>query len=141
MVAKKMGFEGLLYYGAAGSTGSSQIENVRDITETFDIGEGDTTVKGDGGAPPIETSRVVSRKYSIDWQMLYKSNDTIFLALMAAAVAGTPVAIRSEAYASGLGFDGDMNIKWKHGKPLKGEQTIDFTGTPNDDARTPELNV
>ena len=141
MATKKMGFEGLLYYGVAGSTGGSQINNCRDITETFDIGEGDTTVKGDSSAPPIETTRVTSRKYSIDWQMVYKSDDTVFLALMAAAVAGTPVAIRSRAYSSGLGYDGDMNLKWKHGKPLKGEQTIDFTGTPNDDARTPQLNV
>src|SRR4051812_19044130 len=123
MATKKMGFEGLMYQGTAGSTGANQINNCRDITETFDIGEGDTTVKGDSSAPPIETSRVVSRKYAIDFQMLYKSDDTVFLTLMANAVAGTPVAIRSKAYASGLGFDGDMNIKWKHGKPLKGEQT------------------
>ena len=34
-----------------------------------------------------------------------------------------------------------MNVKWKHGKPLNGEQTLDFSGTPNDDARDPLLDV
>lgn len=141
MAVKKMGFEGKIYYGVVGSTGSTEITNSRDITESFDTGDGDTTVRGAGTSPPIETSRVVSRKYGIEWQMTYKSDDTTLLALIAAAVAGNPVAIRTKAFTSGLGYDGDMNIKYKHGKPLKGEQTLDFSGTPNDDSRDPQLNV
>lgn len=141
MAVKKMGFEGLLLYGVAGATGATPMENSRDIKEAFDVGEGETTVRGAGTSPPIETSRVLSRKYAIEWQMTYKSDDTTLLALMAAAVAGTPVAIRSKAFTTGKGFDGDMNIKFSHGKPLKGEQTLDFSGTPNDDLRAPQLDV
>ena len=141
MAAKKMGFEGLIYQGVPGSTAASLIENSRDITESFDIGEGDTTVRGAGTSPPIETSRVTSRKFGIEWQMTEKSDDTILIALKAAAIAGTPVAIRTKAFSTGTGYDGDMNIKFKKGKPLKGEQTLDFSGTPNDDYRTPQLDV
>ena len=141
MAVKKMGFEGLVYYGVAGATGGTLINNSRDITETFDIEEGPTTVRGDGSAPPLKTTRVTGRSYALDWQMLYKSDDTTLLAILAASVAGNPVAIRSKAFSTGLGYDGDMNIKWKWGKPLNGEQTIDFTGTPNDDSRAPLLNV
>lgn len=141
MAVKKMGFEGEIYYGVTGVTAPTLIQNSRDITESFDVGEGDTTIRGAGSSPPIETSAVVSRKYGLEWQMVYKSDDPTLLALIAAAVAGTPVAIRTKAAASLLGFDGDMNIKWKWGKPLKGEQTLDFSGTPNDATRAPLLNV
>src|SRR5687767_4149335 len=141
MPVKKMGFEGEIFYGPAGTTGPTKITNSRDITETFDTGEGETTVRGVGTSPPIETSRVTSRKYGIEWQMVYKSDDTTLLALIAAAVAGNPVAIRTKSFATGKGYDGDMNVKYKHGKPLKGEQTLDFSGTPNDDSRDPQLDV
>ena len=141
MAVKKMGFEGELFYGVAGSTASTRIPNSRDITETFDIDEGPTTERGAGSVPPLECTRVTGRKYGLEWQMVFKSDDTTLLALLAASVTGTPVAIRSKSFASGKGYDGDMNIKWKHGKPLKGEQTIDFTGSPNDDARAPSLDV
>ena len=141
MPTKKMGFEGLLYYGPAGTIASQAVTLSRDITETFDIEEGPTTVKGAGSVAPLETTRVTGRKYSVEFQTIYKSDDTIVLAMLAAAVAGTPVAIRTKAHTTGLGYDGDMNLKWKWGKPLKGEQTVDFTGTPNDDERAPLLNV
>lgn len=141
MPVRKMGFEGLLYYGVAGATGATLITNSRDITESFDTGEGSTTERGAGTDPPIECGRVTSRKYSIDWQMQYKSDDTTLLALMAAAAAGTPVALRSKSFATGKGYDGDVNVKWKHGKPLNGEQTLDFTATPNNDTRSPLLDV
>lgn len=140
-ISKRMGFEGILYYGVAGSTAATQLTNTRDITETFDIEEGDTTIRGDGTAAPIKTSRVTARGYEIAFQMLAKSDDASFLALMAAAVAGTPVALRSKLYSSGLGYDGDVILSWSHGKPLKGEQTVDFTAKPNDDNRTPQFNV
>jgi hypothetical protein len=141
MAVKKMGFEGLIYYGVQGAEGTTLINNSRDITESFDIGEGDTTERGAGTSPPIETSRVTSRKYGIEWQMLNKTSDTTLAALIAAAVAGTPVAIRTKSHATGKGYDGDMNVKFKKGIPLKGEQTLDFTGTPNDDNRAPLLEV
>lgn len=136
-----MGFEGELFYGVAGSTAATRISNSRDITVDFTTEKGDTTVRGDGTAPPINTSRVTARGMTITFQMLVKSDDTTFAALMTAAAAGTPVAIRSKAYSTGLGYDGDMVLDWNHGKPLRGEQTIDFTGTPNDDNRAPQFNV
>lgn len=141
MAVKKQGFEGILLYGVAGSTAATQVTNSRDISETIDIEEGSTTIRGTGASPPINTSRVTGLTYSLDWQMIDKSDDTTLTALKAAAVAGTPVAIRTKSYASGTGFDGDMILKFKKGTPLKGEQTYDFTGMPNDDNRTPLLNA
>lgn len=141
MATKKVGFEGLLYYGSQGSTAATAVTNSRDISEEFTTEKGDTTVRGDGSAPPLNTSRVTGRGYKLTWQMIYKTDDTTLLALVAAAVAGTPVALRTKAYSSGLGVDADFVLDYSAGKPLKGEQTVDFTAELNDDNRTPLLNV
>jgi hypothetical protein len=141
MAVTKMGFEGQLFYGTAGSTAATQVTNCRDISYNVDIETGETTTRGDGSAPPIKTERVTGRMVDLSWQMLNKTTDTTLTALIAAAVAGTPVAIRTKSYSSGLGFDGDVILKFKLNKPLKGEQTYDWTATPNDDNRAPSLNV
>ena len=139
---QKMGFEGRIYYGTAGSQASTLIENATDISEDFDFDEGSTTVRGDSTVAPVETGDVTVRKYSLEWTMVNDSTDTVLEALRVAAVAGTVVAIRGKDYAAGKGFDGDCKIKFKHGKPLKGEQTIQFTATPSRSAgRAPQLYV
>lgn len=140
-MATKMGFEGQIFYGAAGSTATNQLLNARDITETFDTEEGSTKRRGDGSTPPMNSFRVVGRTYSLEWQMIHKTDDSYLTAMIAAAVAGTPVAIRTKSYSSGLGYDGDMNLKFKRGKPLNGEQTFDFTATVNEESRSASLNI
>lgn len=141
MPVKKMGFEGEIYYGTAGSTAATKITNSQDITYTLDIEEGATTVRGSGSSVPINTSRVTALTASIQWTSLVKSDDTSIEALRVAAMSGAPVAIRTKDYAAGKGFDGDCILSVTHGKPLKGEQTLQFTAKPNDDNRTPQLYV
>jgi hypothetical protein len=141
MGAKKMGFQGKLYYGVAGSTGTTEIGNSQDINETLDAEKGPTTVRGTGGTPPIETSSVTSLKYSIEWTMLEDATDSTLEALKTAAVAGTPVALRGKDHAAGKGPDMDVIVTFKKGKPLKGEQTVQFSAEPNGDARAPLLYV
>lgn len=136
-----MGFEGEIYYGAAGSTASTKLTNSRDINYNLDPEKGDTTERGDGSAPPIVTERVAARVVSIDWTMLNKVGDTSLEALRVAAYAGLPVALRLKDYDSGKGYDGDVTLSVAHGKPYRGEQTYQFTATPNDDQRAPQLYV
>lgn len=140
-MSTKMGFEGEIYYGAAGSTAASKLTNSRDITYNVDPEKGETTVRGAGSTPPINTERVTALGVSIEWQMLNKTTDSDLAALVTAAVAGTPVAIRTKSHSTGKGFDGDVNLTVRRGKPYKGEQTLDFTATPNDEQRTPQLDV
>src|SRR5688572_7844028 len=113
----RMGFEGKIYYGVAGAEATTEITNSRDITYTIDTEEGDTTVRGDGSGPPIETGRVTIRKVSaLTWQMTNTTGDATLLALWAAAAAGTPVAIRTKDKAAGKGFDGDVYLSINHTK-------------------------
>lgn len=140
-MAKKMGYEKVLYYGTAGSQAATQITNFTDLD--YDIGTetGETTENGDGTSSPIVTKRVTARTATITWTMLNKTTDTSLAALIAAARAGTTVALYYKDYSSGKGYDGDVILTVRNGAPLKGEQTFEFTAEPNDDDRTPQLNA
>jgi len=138
MATKKMGYEGKLYVGTAGSTATNELTNSRDIHFEFDVEWCDTTVRGDGSAVPIETQRPVLRRVSLKWTMIVKSDDTNLATLRNAEYVCTPVALRTLDYSGGKGVDADFYITSNHGKPIKGEQTIEFTAKPTDESRTPE---
>lgn len=142
MGVTKMGFEGLIYIGTAGSTAATQITDRADVNITTDADKGNTTIAGDGSSIPIETEDVTVLKWSCDITMLVRSTDTTLETLRAAANAGTPIALRMKDYSAGKGFDGDVTFSATHGKPLRGEQTIQFTATPTrQSGRTPQLYV
>lgn len=140
-MADKMGFQGKIFYGVAGATATNEITNSRDINYPYSTTKGNTTVRGDGSLPPPDTQSVTRRVATIDWTMINKTTDANLPALLAAAYAGTPVAIRTKDYAAGKGFDGDVVLDVTHGKPLDGEQTYQFTATPNGDLRAPQFYV
>ncbi len=133
----KMGFEGEIYIGTAGSTASTQLGNVRDISISTDQEYGSTTMRGTTGSLPIETEKPTSVKWSSDWNMLEKTDDTELETLKSAAALGTAIALRQKDHSAGKGFDGDVFVSRKQGQPLKGEATHDFTATATNDSATP----
>jgi hypothetical protein len=141
-MSTKMGFEGEIYYGAAGSTAATKITNSQDISVSIDPEKAGTTVRGDGSSPPINTERVVALGSQYEWTMLNKTTDAVLAALRAAVATGAAVALRSKDYSAGKGFDGDVTLAMKNGQPIKGEQTFVFTATPTDEGgRAPSLYV
>lgn len=139
---KRMGFEGEIYYGAAGSTAATKLTNCRDVT--YDNGHemGDTTVRGSGSSPPIKTARPVARTVSLSWTMLLKTDDTSLTAMLAAARNATAVALRVIPTSGGNGLDADCYISVSNPQPLGGEQTVTFTLTGLEDVdRIPVLNA
>jgi len=143
-MAIKMGFEGVIYTGTAGTTAGTLITDARDVKLSIDPEMGNTTVRGDSSAPPVDTEQVTALKASITLSLINNTAGvpaTVLQALLGAGAAGTAVAIRMKDYVSGKGYDGDCNVKWELGAPLKGEQTFDFTFTPNRVLRVPQLYV
>lgn len=127
---QKMGFEGILYYGAAGSTASTQLANVRDIKITRDVERGNTTVRGASDAPPIKTAHVTARMIGLEVTMVNDSTDTSLEAMRVAATDGVAVALRGKDYASGKGPDGDFTLSESEEWNLEGEQVVTFTCEP-----------
>lgn len=136
-----MGFQGEAFIGTAGSTGATRLSNSTDITLDVDIEEGNTTPRGDSSEPPIDTTAVTIRKWSAQVSMLNETSDTALETFRVAATNGTPIAFRLKDYSSGKGYDGDVNVKYSHAKPLRGEQSLQFTVTPNRSLRVPQLYV
>ena len=137
----KMGFEGLAYYGVKGSTAATLINSRVDITFDVDPQMAPTTMAGAGIVPPVETEGVATLKWSATIKMKNVANDAVLVALRTAAAVGNAVALRMKDYASGKGYDGDCNVKESFGGNLNGEQTFDFSFTPNGMLRTPQLYV
>jgi len=135
MAVKKMGFEGLLYYGAAGSTGSTLMTNVQDVTISHDNEEGATGTRNASSGPIVNTSRVTAKNVSLEFTMIVKSDDAALEYLRSCEAAGMPVALRGKDHSAGKGPDLDWILAMQHGQPLKGEQTVRFTAKPNDDLR------
>jgi hypothetical protein len=139
----KMGFEGQIYFSATpGATAATLLQNVKDANYNLEVEKGNTTVRGDGSAPPIETEDVTIRKVTIDFTMIKDTTDTALEALLTALYAGTGVAIRMKDYSAGKGFDGDCTGTVGRGKPLNGEQTLQINLTPSRSyGRAPQLYV
>jgi hypothetical protein len=143
MANVKMGFEGQFFYGASGSTGSTQLTNVTDIEYDCELEYGNSTVRGSGASVPIETQEPTLVKVSsIEWTMINDITDTNLASLLTSARAGTLVAIRTKDYSAGKGFDGDCSLSVANGQPIKGEQTYKFKAMPSRGAgRAPVLHV
>lgn len=126
---KRIGWEGVLKRGTAGSSANTTILNCQDASYGVTPEKGDTSSR----ASRFSVERVTLIGISIEWTMLQDENDTSLTALKAAAVAGTAVALLTEDYASGYGVDGDFTVGFDKGEPLRGEQTVKFTATPTDE--------
>ena len=127
----RMGFEGQLFLGTAGSTAATLIENIKDISIDLGAERGDTTVRGDSTVPPIKTEDVTQRMSGIEFGMINDTSDTELTALLTAMALGEAVALRGKDYASGKGPDADFTLSAAWGQPLNGEQLITFTATPS----------
>ena len=142
MANVKMGFEGLIYEGVAGSTATTLLENTKDITYNLDVEKGDTTVRGDSTSVPLKTEQASSLVVSIDFTMIHDITDTAFAALLTAAYSGGPIAIRTKDYTSGSGFDGDCVLTVGNAMPISGEQAVTFNAVPTrESGRAPSAYV
>ena len=141
MAKTYMGFEGIIYAGAEGSTASNQLLNCVDITYGMTTEEGDTTPRGDGSSVPLNTSEVTAVISEINFTMLNVASDTELEAIRAAAATGGRRAIRTKDHAAGKGFDGDCHFTVSNGKPLRGQQTVEIVAKPSRHNRVPQPYV
>ena len=137
-----MGYEGQIFQGAAGAEATNLMENSRDIGVGQEPEKGDTSRRGAGTSPPINTERVTAMGVSLEWAMLNDDTDTNLIALRNAHKIGGPIAIRMKDKAAGKGFDGDVTVSISDAWPYKGEQLVTISATPTREAgRDPQIYV
>jgi hypothetical protein len=102
-----LGMNAKIYYGAAGTTASTELTNVRDVTVTLEAGEADVTTRANDGwratAPTL-------KECSVEFEMVWKTTDAGFTAVKAAFLANSTIALLVLSEAGGEGIDGDFSI-------------------------------
>lgn len=109
-MATILGKDCALYYGTAGSTADTLVENVKDVTLNLTTGEADVTTRGSGGWREfIATLRDGGASFEILWD----TSDAFFTAIQTAFINGTLIAmlVLDDAIADGgQGLDADMMV-------------------------------
>ena len=102
-----LGMNAKLYYGAAGSTASTLMDNVRDVTLTLEAGEADVTTRANQGwratAPTL-------RECTAEFEMVWDPADAGFAAIKDAFLSAGMVALKILDKSGGQGPDGDFAI-------------------------------
>ncbi|MBT7162271.1 MAG: hypothetical protein HN904_05795, partial [Victivallales bacterium] len=74
----KLGMEAKLYYGASGTTASTELTNVKDVTLNLESGEADVTTRANAGwRATIGTLKTGS----VEFEMIWDSDDAGFTAI------------------------------------------------------------
>lgn len=144
MAAKKMGYQGVLLYGTAGSRAANRVLRRVDCSYGVEVTVGSTTSAGDGSAVPIATGEATLLTASMTFNMIREENDAALIALEAANRTGAPIALAFTPYDGGasMGLDADCIISVTNGAPLNGEQTVDIEVVALSNAqREPILNA
>ena len=126
---EEMGYQLKLYVGAAGAPAGTQIEGATDVDYNLAPSKSSTADRGTGGNPPIGYENVVLRSPTVTWKQHNNQNDTTLATLIAAAIAGLPVAVKIVTAAGATLIDGDFTLQKDLTGPLGGTQEYTFTGT------------
>jgi len=132
MAERLIGFEGKLYWGAAGSTAATELTIVRDVSYKFDTSDADVSDRGS----IIKYSRAAQVAFSLELEVNNDSSNSFISAIRTAAAAGDPIAFRTRDKTSGWGCDGDFIISTDESQPLTDAQRLKFSCMPTNENRS-----
>jgi hypothetical protein len=127
---KRMGFEGKLYWGVAGTTGTTELTIARDVGYRFEPTEADVSDR----ASIIELVDVAMVKFALDFEINNQDTNAFVAAMRTAAATGGAIAFRTRDKAAGWGVDGDFIIGDDESQPLKDAQRQRVVCKPTDKA-------
>jgi hypothetical protein len=107
MAEIRMGFDGKLYYGTAGSQAATEMTNCKDPVVTMETGMADVTRRGSGR---VRSKKPTLKDVSIEWTMIDVASDAAIAAVRAAFWNHTPIALWARDADDGEGPDGDFYI-------------------------------
>jgi len=134
-MAIKLGLDAKLYYGTAGSTADTLINNVKDVTLSLTKGEADVTTRGaDGWRLNVGTLK----EGTVDFSMVWDTDDAAFNAIKDAYFDDTAIALLVLDAVGGSGLDADFSVvNFTRNEGLEDALTVDVSVKPTYSTRAP----
>ena len=129
-----LGLDAKLLRGDAGSTGATEVKNVKDLTLNLESGEADVTTRATGG---WRASAATLKEASLEFGILYDTEDADFQAFQEACFGNTPIALFNNG-RNGGGLDADWSITaFTVEQPLEEAVSVSITAKPTASTRAP----
>ena len=135
-MAIKLGLDAKLFRGAAGTQGTIEVTNVKDVSLSLESGEADvTTRKAKGWKLSVATLKEASLEITI----LYDTEDEDFLAFKEAYFSNTPISLFvTDGDTTAHGLDADFSVTgFTVDQPLEEAVTVKVTAKPTASDRAP----
>ena len=135
-MAIKLGLDAKLFRGTAGTQGTIEVTNVKDVSLCLESGEADvTTRKAKGWKLSVATLKEASLEITI----LYDTEDEDFLAFKEAYFSNTPISLFvTDGDTTAHGLDADFSVTgFTVDQPLEEAVTVKVTAKPTASDRAP----
>jgi hypothetical protein len=135
-MAIKLGLDAKLFRGVAGTQGTIEVTNVKDVSLSLESGEADvTTRKAKGWKLSVATLKEASLEITI----LYDTEDEDFLAFKEAYFSNTPISLFvTDGDTTAHGLDADFSVTgFTVDQPLEEAVTVKVTAKPTASDRAP----
>ena len=135
-MAIKLGLDAKLFRGVAGTQGTIEVTNVKDVSLSLESGEADvTTRKAKGWKLSVATLKEASLEITI----LYDTEDEDFLAFKEAYFSNTPLSLFvTDCDTTAHGLDADFSVTgFTVDQPLEEAVTVKVTAKPTASDRAP----
>lgn len=108
-MAIKLGMNAKAYYGPAGAMppSANELDNVRDVTINLEKAEADVTTRGNNG---WRATVGTLKDGTVEFEMIWDTEDTGFAAIQAAYFADTSIALAFLDGPGGDGLAGDFSV-------------------------------
>ncbi|HON68985.1 MAG TPA: phage tail tube protein [Phycisphaerae bacterium] len=134
-MAIKLGMEAKLYYGPAGSTANTELNNVKDVTLNLETGEADVTTRGNQG---WRATVATLKSGTVEFEMIWDTGNAGFTAIKNAYFNNTSIALAILDGPNGEGLDADFSItNFSRNEPLEEAITVSVTAKPTYSTRAP----
>lgn len=129
-----LGLDAKLLRGIAGATGATEVKNVKDLTLNLESGEADVTTRATQG---WKASVATLKEASLEFGILYDTEDADFTAFQAAYFGNTPIAL-FVTDGNGSGLDADWSITgFSMEQNLEEAVMVSVTAKPTASTRAP----
>ena len=130
-----LGLDAVLMRGTAGSKGTTEVKNVKDLTLNLESGEADVTTRATAG---WRASVATLKEASLEFSILYDTEDTDYNAFATAYFNNTPLSL-FVSDGNGTGLDADFSITgFSIEQPLEEALSVSITAKPTASERAPQ---